>query len=365
MATKEMAKMLDELMGRNRDARPGDKIENLTWEDPSVCRYHLTDVCPHDLFTNTKADLGGCPRLHDEIVKEEFSRVKEHKLTGPIYNEYIRFCEKLFSDLNNKIKRSKARLVLTQMEQVASQGISKKQQEEIEEKIIILTDKVNGLVDQAEKAGIEGDVEKATGLLKLVDTLREERNQLKVQIGMTPVGQGPGQPFTGPTSGKFEVCEVCGAILITDDKTARRDDHLMGKQHAGYVRLKGSLDRVSAEQNKRREERERERLAEDVKDEDDSSEENGEVKKDAKKDREKGEISPKDDKSAERKRDKKSKDSKDRKSSDRKRSRSRERKRSRSKDRRRRSKSRDRRRSRSKDRRRDRSRDRGSDRRHR
>ena len=56
-------------------------------------------------------------------------------------------------------------------------------QEQVEAKIAILTEKINGLVGKAEKAGCEGDVEEAQGVLKLCDTLREERENLKKEIG--------------------------------------------------------------------------------------------------------------------------------------------------------------------------------------
>ena len=61
----------------------------------------------------------------------------------------------MMNDLSLKIKRSKERLLLTQMEQAAAAGMSKQQQEEVEMKIQILTDKINHLVDQAEKAGCQ------------------------------------------------------------------------------------------------------------------------------------------------------------------------------------------------------------------
>ena len=46
----------------------------------------------------------------------------------------------------------------------------------------ILTEKINGLVDKAEEAGNQGDVEEAQGILKLSDQLKEEREELKTQI---------------------------------------------------------------------------------------------------------------------------------------------------------------------------------------
>lgn len=43
----------------------------------------------------------------------------------------------------------------------------------------------------------------------------------------------------------MEVCEVCGAFLIVGDAQQRIDDHLMGKQHVGYARLKTAVDEMS------------------------------------------------------------------------------------------------------------------------
>ena len=39
----------------------------------------------------------------------------------------------------------------------------------------------------------------------------------------------------------MEVCEICGAFLIVGDAQSRIDDHLMGKQHMGYAKLRNCL----------------------------------------------------------------------------------------------------------------------------
>ena len=72
MASKEIAAMLDALMGRNRNAELGAGGKQPTWEDEGVCHYFVVDFCPHDLFTNTKSDLGACPNIHDKGMKEAF-----------------------------------------------------------------------------------------------------------------------------------------------------------------------------------------------------------------------------------------------------------------------------------------------------
>ena len=39
----------------------------------------------------------------------------------------------------------------------------------------------------------------------------------------------------------MEVCDICGAFLIVGDAQSRIDDHLMGKQHMGYAKLRNCL----------------------------------------------------------------------------------------------------------------------------
>jgi len=36
----------------------------------------------------------------------------------------------------------------------------------------------------------------------------------------------------------MEVCDICGAMLFVDDAPQRLDDHIMGKQHMGYARIR-------------------------------------------------------------------------------------------------------------------------------
>jgi len=46
----------------------------------------------------------------------------------------------------------------------------------------------------------------------------------------------------------MEVCDVCGALLIVGDAQQRIDEHIMGKQHMGYARIRTYLlnrDKVS------------------------------------------------------------------------------------------------------------------------
>lgn len=46
-----------------------------------------------------------------------------------------------------------------------------------------------------------------------------------------------------PTMKQMEVCEVCGAFLIVGDAPQRQDEHIMGKQHAGYAQVRAAVER--------------------------------------------------------------------------------------------------------------------------
>jgi len=324
MATQEIAAMLDELMGRNRNAHPNEKVAEISWEDSSVCRYFLVQFCPHDLFTNTKADLGSCPKIHDDELRRAYLEAPDGYKKQSCQDDFLRFSQRMLNDLGNKIKRAKERLLLTQMEQAAANGISPQQQEEIEEKINILTDKINTLVDQAEQAGCQGDVEEAQGLLKLCDQLKGERDELKQQIGLKGVLGQDGQ-FGPPKA--MEVCEVCGAFLIVGDAQQRIDDHLMGKLHVGYARLRASVDQLLEERRRVRDMKEKEKDKEI---------------EERRKRREEGGETAIEEVVVKRESEKRSSRDRDTKSRDRRRSRSRDRRRSRSKDRRHRDRSRDR-----------------------
>ena len=217
MATAEIAAMLDELMGRNRNRGEDDKVPDITWESPEVCRYFLVNFCPHDLFTNTKADMGPCGKIHDDDLKQKFHDEKESYKKSQYLDEFLRFCQKSLSDLQSRIKKAKERLLLTQQAEEAKlnaggQGVSGGQNREIDEKIILLSEKISALVAEAEQAGCRGDVEEAQGLMKLCDQLREERDTLRRTVSVSNYGND-----YGTIQKAMEVCDICGAFLIVGD----------------------------------------------------------------------------------------------------------------------------------------------------
>lgn len=145
---------------------------------------------------NTRADLGACAKVHDEEVKKLFEQAKGSK---KIYyqEEFIRyvsreglflcylifyacrFCTSMVNEVERKIVKGKQRLALSGKGE--SSSLTPAQTQKNQEQISLLNERINGLVEEAERAGNDGNVEQAQGLMKLCDQLKEERDNLKKQ----------------------------------------------------------------------------------------------------------------------------------------------------------------------------------------
>lgn len=370
------AQLLDELMGRDRNLAPDEKRCNVRWDHETVCRYYLCGFCPAELFTNTRSDLGPCEKIHDENLRKTYEKSSRFMKEG-YERDFLRYLQSLLAEVERRIRRGHARLALSQAQQAAGgPGPSGK----TEEKVQVLTEKIEDLVVQIEELGSEGRVEEAQGMMKLVEQLKEDRELLS----STP---STIESFAAQEK-QMEVCEVCGAFLIVGDAQSRVDDHLMGKQHMGYAKIKSTVEELKEklrrrseepagenpvvrkdreDREKEREEREKKRKEEEEKEKEKEREKEKEKEKERERERERDRDREKE---RERERDRRSRRSHSNtrhssRPSDRKRSRSRDRRRSRSRDRdRERERERKRSRSRDRDRERRRSRDRSDRKRH-
>lgn len=53
----EQRKLLDELMGQERNLNEGDKKHRVRhFTDSNLCKYHLAGLSPYSLFKNTKVN---------------------------------------------------------------------------------------------------------------------------------------------------------------------------------------------------------------------------------------------------------------------------------------------------------------------
>ena len=82
--------------------------------DPKVCRSYLVGTCPHDLFTNTRQDLGVCPKVHSEALKTEYDAADEQqKQQWGFEFDYLRDMSKYIDSCNRRIDDARRKLEKT------------------------------------------------------------------------------------------------------------------------------------------------------------------------------------------------------------------------------------------------------------
>ncbi|KAD6796367.1 hypothetical protein R6Q59_019844 [Mikania micrantha] len=240
--------LLDELMGSARnlteEERRGHK--EITWDDKEVCGFYMVKFCPHDLFVNTRSDLGPCPKIHDPKLKESFENSPRHDPYVPRFEaELAHFCEKLVMDLDRKVRRGRERLA-----QEAEVPPPPPVPSEKSEQLAVLEEKIKNLLESVEALGEAGKVDEAGALMRKVDLLNIEKTALTLQ--------SQNDKLTLAQEKKMALCETCGSFLIANDALERTQSHVTGKQHIGYGLVRDFLSEYKESKEKAREE---ERLA--------------------------------------------------------------------------------------------------------
>lgn len=182
-------------------------------------------------------------KLHDEETKRQYQDASKCSRKIEIENDFVRFITNMINEVDRKIIKGKQRLDL--MNSKLDQRPVSKQAEAIHN----LNDKITKLIKEAEEAGIRGDVDQAQNLMGLCEKLKEDKETLIKQY------ESCGFNFSETQEKQMEVCETCGAFLIIGDAQSRIDDHLMGKQHIGYTRLRKALEDHKKNHEKEIEER--------------------------------------------------------------------------------------------------------------
>ncbi|XP_072957923.1 uncharacterized protein [Typha angustifolia] len=239
--------LLDELMGSARNLTEEEKkgYKEIKWDDKEVCGAFMVRFCPHDLFVNTKSDLGPCPKIHDLKLKESFEKSPRHDAYVPRFEaELAQFCEKLVMDLDRKVRRGRDRLA--QEVEITPPTIPGEKSEQL----AVLEEKIKKLLEQVETLGEAGKVDEAEALMRKVDTLNAEKTAL--------TQQSSDKVMMLPQEKKMALCEICGSFLVANDAAERTQSHVTGKQHIGYGMVRDFLIEFKAAKEKAKEE---ERLA--------------------------------------------------------------------------------------------------------
>ncbi|GLT39806.1 hypothetical protein SLA2020_139760 [Shorea laevis] len=237
--------LLDELMGAARNMTEEERkgYKEIKWDDKEVCRFYMVRFCPHDLFVNTRSDLGACPKIHDPKLKESFEKSPRHDAYVPKFEaELAQFCEKLVMDLDRRVRRGRERLA-QDVEPAPSVPLSAEKSEQLS----VLEEKIKNLLEQVEALGEAGKVDEAEALMRKVEMLNSEKTALTQQPQNDKVSMLAQEK-------KMALCEVCGSFLVANDAAERTQSHVTGKQHIGFGMVRDFISEYKAAKEKAREE---------------------------------------------------------------------------------------------------------------
>ena len=225
----------EQLMGAGASSRAAQ----LSITDSKICRSFLVGTCPHDLFTNTKQDLGPCPKIHAEPLKTQYAEASpQEKAKWGFDYDYMRDLQKYIDDCNRRIDIAQRRLEKTPDEIRQTNALLKQ--------IAELASSVETGLLEIQVLGEQGEVSRAYEeffrIRQAMQTKGDKERELKAL-----------SDTSGPSGHqKLQVCDVCGAYLSRLDNDRRLADHFYGKMHLGYAAMRKTYDGFPKELKGRR-----------------------------------------------------------------------------------------------------------------
>ncbi|KAI9826562.1 MAG: splicing factor [Thelocarpon impressellum] len=226
----EQRKLLEQLMGAGASSR----ASQLSITDPKVCRSFLAGTCPHDLFTNTKQDLGPCPKVHSEPLKTEYEAdLAASKQKYGFEYDYARDLQKYIDECNRRIDSAQRRLEKTPDEIKMTNTLLRQ--------ISDLSRTIDAGLAEVQILGESSAVGRALEEHFRVRQARQAKDERERDLRALSDTSGP--------SGhqKLQVCDVCGAYLSRLDNDRRLADHFYGKMHLGYAQMRRAAELLQKE----------------------------------------------------------------------------------------------------------------------
>ena len=236
----DIRKELDKLLGTERNLPLKEKQKSYKhFDDKEVCCFYLIDFCPHNLFPNTKSDLRECKKRHDAYFRNQFQNNPNREQYRLKYEEILEdFLERLVHDVDIKIKKG-----IDRIEGVMHESEKTK---EVKEQINLIDSKIEEYALQAERYGEQGLIEQSELVMKQIDNLKEQKNELN-QITEHPLLLKEKQ---------MKICEVCGGLQGSQDNPQRLKQHYEGKLHTGYTKIREVLQDLKIKKMERKMKRE-------------------------------------------------------------------------------------------------------------
>jgi len=218
----------------------GTANANLHWSDEKVCKNFLCGTCPHTLFTNTKMDLGACPKSHTERLKTEYLAAKAANPSDPMFSRFQKEYEanifQFVDECDRRIRAAHRRLEKTPEENAKTTNLMRE--------IAEIELAIQGGTEKIEVYGEQGKVDESMREMQAIEALKSEKADKERELQqLTDTSGASGHQ-------KLRVCDICGAYLSVLDSDRRLADHFGGKMHLGYHELRNMLQKFKEEREK-------------------------------------------------------------------------------------------------------------------
>jgi len=185
----------------------------------------LCGFCPHELFTNTKSDLGICDKVHDEKLQQEYVKSRSYQCLG--YEiEFAGRLSRIIRDIDSVIRKRKEKVAHLGNPENTSAAATP-----LLERIAHFQELINKKSLEAESLGNQGLIDEACELMKEIEKIEEDKRQQEAVI----------VNLQAESEKKQQICETCGAYLVINEAQHRLDEHLKGKLHSGSLAIREYL----------------------------------------------------------------------------------------------------------------------------
>ncbi|GAA5996233.1 Luc7p [Rhodotorula paludigena] len=236
---EQQRKLLEQLMGAEA---LGIVTHDISLYDLKLCHPFVAGICPHDLFTNTKMDLGPCAKTHSVKLKNEYEELlkkaedekDEHQVK--VFNQFKANYEQVImgfvAECDRRIAAAHRRLEKTPEENNRTTALMREVGE--------IEGAYQAAMAEVEMLGSQGKVEESMTQLTKAEALKAEKLEKERELQqLTDTAGASGHQ-------KLRVCDICGAYLSILDSDRRLADHFGGKMHLGYHQLRQLIDEWKA-----------------------------------------------------------------------------------------------------------------------
>ncbi|GAA5968296.1 hypothetical protein JCM11641_003800 [Rhodosporidiobolus odoratus] len=228
-------KLLEQLMGPEA---LGITLHDISLYDPKLCHPFVAGVCPHDLFGNTKMDIGPCAKTHSVKLKTEYEDLlkkaeeekdeRQIKIFNTFKANYEQVIHQFVGECDRRIAAAHRRLEKTPEENNRTTALMREVGE--------LEGAYQAAMAEVEQLGSQGKVEESMTQLTKAEALKAEKQEKETELQhITDTAGASGHQ-------KLRVCDICGAYLSILDSDRRLADHFGGKMHLGYHQLRQLMD---------------------------------------------------------------------------------------------------------------------------